>query len=213
MHYAGDAVLARFDAVVDALASAIGIQQQIDRLNRDLPAPRQIRFRIGLNLGDVIEDRDDIYGDGVNIAARLESLAEPGGICVSEAVRTAAKSRLDLEYEAMGEQELKNISEPVLAYRVRFGAAPPVPYPGPAVTPSLESPARDDNRSTRAEESPGDDFGEAPAEAIADTASGRFRVADWLVDPQLCTISRDDESVKLEPKVMDLLVYVPAGAR
>jgi len=124
MHYAGDAVLARFDAVVDALSSATDIQQQLSEHNKDLPDERKVDFRIGVNLGDVIEDRGDIYGDGVNIAARLESLADSGGICISDAVRSAVKKKLTLEYEDMGEQSLKNIEEPVRAYRVYMGRKP-----------------------------------------------------------------------------------------
>ena len=82
MHYAGDAVLAMLEAVVDAVTSAADIQRQLGEHNRELPDERKLQFRIGVNMGDVIEDRGDIYGDGVNMAARLESLAEPGGICV-----------------------------------------------------------------------------------------------------------------------------------
>ena len=104
MHYAGDAVLAKFDAVVDAVSSATDIQIQLASQNNKLPDDRKVYFRIGVNLGDVIEDRGDIYGDGVNIAARLESLAYPGGICISEAVRSAVKKKFDLHYEEMGEQ-------------------------------------------------------------------------------------------------------------
>ena len=201
MHYAGDAVLARFDAVVDALGSAIVIQQQIDQLNRELEAQRRIHFRIGLNLGDVIEDRGDIYGDGVNVAARLESLAEPGGICVSEAVRTAAKSRLDLEYEAMGEQSLKNISEPVLAYRVLFEA---VPLTKPAST-GAQAPV------SAPQESPAGDPAEDRVRQVIDGEKVCFRVDGWLVEPRPCTIARDGETVKLEPKVMELLVYLASS--
>ena len=80
MHYAGDAVLARFGAVLDALSSAVAIQTGISEQNEEVPENRRVQFRVGINLGDVIEDRGDIYGDGVNVAARLESLAEPGGI-------------------------------------------------------------------------------------------------------------------------------------
>jgi len=118
MHYAGDAVLAKFDAVVDALSSATDIQIKLASKNEKLPDERKLYFRIGVNLGDVIEDRGDIYGDGVNIAARLEGLAYPGGICISEAVRSAIKKKFDLRYEEMGEQVLKNIEEPVRAHRV-----------------------------------------------------------------------------------------------
>ena len=119
MHYAGDAVLAKFDAVVNALSCATDIQQLLAAQNEALPDERRVYFRIGVNLGDVIEDRGDIYGDGVNVAARLESLADAGGICISDAVRSAVKKKLDLDYEDMGKQVLKNIEEPVHAFRVR----------------------------------------------------------------------------------------------
>jgi adenylate cyclase len=118
MHYAGDAALAKFEAVVDAMSAAVAIQNELNTRNQALPEERKVHFRIGVNSGDVIEDRGDMYGDGVNIAARLESLAEPGGICISDAVRTAVGKKLDLQYEFMGEQEVKNILEPVRAYRV-----------------------------------------------------------------------------------------------
>ena len=129
MHYAGDAVLAMFDAVVDALSCAAHIQQDLKGQNEVLPHERKVQFRIGVNLGDVIEDRGDIYGDGVNVAARLESLAEPGGICISEAVRTAVGSKLPLDYDFLGEQQVKNISEPVRAYGVAFQSAAEVRSP------------------------------------------------------------------------------------
>ncbi|MDH3378333.1 MAG: adenylate/guanylate cyclase domain-containing protein [Gammaproteobacteria bacterium] len=119
MHYAGDAVLAKFEAVVDALSSAKNIQQLLATQNETLPEERRVYFRIGINLGDIIEDRGDIYGDGVNVAARLESLADSGGICISDAVRSAVKKKLDLDYEDMGDQALKNIDEPVHAFRVK----------------------------------------------------------------------------------------------
>jgi adenylate cyclase len=121
MHYAGDAVLAMFDAVVDALSCAARIQQDLKSRNDDLLEERKVRFRIGVNLGDVIEDRGDIYGDGVNIAARLESLAEPGGVCISESVRTAVGNKLPLAYKFSGEQSVKNIAQPVRTYQVDFG--------------------------------------------------------------------------------------------
>ena len=120
MHYAGDAVLAKFDAVVDAMSSAVTIQEELKNRNEDLPDEHKVQFRIGVNLGDVIEDRGDIYGDGVNIAARLESLAEPGGVCISDAVRSAVGTKLDIDYKFIGEQEVKNISEPVRTYKVQM---------------------------------------------------------------------------------------------
>jgi adenylate cyclase len=96
MHYAGDAVLAQFSAVVDALNAAVTIQDDLQLRNTNLPDERMVQFRIGLNLGDVIEDRGDIYGDGVNVAARLEALAEPGCVCISDAVRSAASCHISI---------------------------------------------------------------------------------------------------------------------
>ena len=118
MHYAGDAVLAMFDAVVDALSCATAIQANLASRSEGMPESRRLQFRIGVNLGDVIEDRGDIYGDGVNIAARLEGLADPGGICISGTVHDAIGRKLANAYEFMGEQRVKNIDNPVRAYRV-----------------------------------------------------------------------------------------------
>ncbi len=118
MHYAGDAILAQFGAVLDAMSTAVAIQKELQIRNDPLSGDRKVQFRIGINSGDVIEDRGDIYGDGVNVAARLESLANPGGICISDAVRTAVGKKLDIDYEDMGEQTVKNISQPIRAYRV-----------------------------------------------------------------------------------------------
>ena len=139
MHYAGDAVLARFDAVLDALSSAVAIQTELGHRNDGVPVNERVQFRIGINLGDVIEDRRDIYGDGVNVAARLEALSEPSGICISESVRTAVGKRLDLDYEDMGKQQVKNIEEPVRAYKVVM-AAPREPNVNEARKPELELP-------------------------------------------------------------------------
>lgn len=129
MHYAGDAVLAMFDAVVDALSCAAYLQKDLKFLNKELPDERKVEFRIGVNIGDVIEDRGDIYGDGVNVAARLEALAKPGGICVSESVRLAVGKKLPLDYDFMGEQEVKNITEPVRAYYAQLTAGAELPTP------------------------------------------------------------------------------------
>jgi len=118
MHYAGDAVLARFDAVVNAVSAAMSIQGELRLRNEDVPENNKIQFRIGVNTGDVIEDRNDIYGDGVNVAARLESLSNPGGVCVSDAVRSAIGQKLNLSYKDIGEQSVKNIIEPVRAFKV-----------------------------------------------------------------------------------------------
>ena len=139
VHYAGDAVLAKFDAVVDALSSAVTIQTELKTRNHDLPDERRVQFRVGVNSGDVIEDRGEIYGDGVNVAARLETLAEPGGICISDAVRTAVGGKLDLVYKSVGEREVKNIKEPVRAYKVVMQREQESVIAAPE-TPSLELP-------------------------------------------------------------------------
>ncbi|MFQ6023120.1 MAG: adenylate/guanylate cyclase domain-containing protein [Acidiferrobacterales bacterium] len=130
-HFAGDAVLADFTTVFDALSCAVDIQRDLNARNSGLSGDRKLKFRIGINLGDVIVDRNDIYGDGVNVAARLESLAEPGGICLSEAVRAAVGNKLPLAYEFMGVQTVKNIAEPVRVYRVHLdpSAAPRMSQP------------------------------------------------------------------------------------
>jgi class 3 adenylate cyclase len=118
VHYGGDAVLAKFEAAIDAVSCATAIQGLLAERNEDLVDNRKLQFRIGVNLGDVIEDRGDIYGDGVNVAARLESLAEPGGICISESVYSAIGTKLGLGYEYLGEQKVKNIDRPVRTYAV-----------------------------------------------------------------------------------------------
>ncbi len=130
MHFAGDAVLADFATVSDAVICAVTIQRDLGDRNRDLPEDRKVHFRMGVNLGEVIVDRGEIYGDGVNIAARLESLAEPGGICVSDFVHGALGNKLPLDYEFMGEQRVKNIAEPVKAYRARLKPDAVLPTPG-----------------------------------------------------------------------------------
>lgn len=137
VHFAGDAVLADFSTVANALICAASIQRDLGTRNADLPDESKLQFRIGINLGDVIVDRDDIYGDGVNVAARLESLAEPGGLCISESVHTAIGSKLPLDFEYLGEREVKNISKPVKAYHARLkpGAALPPPTAVPKATP------------------------------------------------------------------------------
>jgi adenylate cyclase len=114
----GDNILAEFASVVDALRCAWDVQQEIKSRNTDLPENRRMNFRIGINLGDVIEEKDRIYGDGVNIAARLENLAEEGGICISGTAYDQVKNKLPFRYEYNGEQTVKNIKEPVRVYSV-----------------------------------------------------------------------------------------------
>jgi adenylate cyclase len=114
----GDNLLSKFTSVVDAVNCAVEIQRELAERNAELPEERKMDFRIGINLGDVVEEEGRIYGDGVNIAARMEGLAEAGGICISGSVYDSVESRLGLEYQFLGEQEVKNIDKPVRAYRV-----------------------------------------------------------------------------------------------
>ena len=114
----GDNLLAEFASVVDAVQCAVAVQKELQARNAELPENRKMLFRIGVNLGDVIEEGDRIYGDGVNIAARLESLADPGGICVSKTAFDQIETKLPFGYEFLGEQTVKNIARPVGAYRV-----------------------------------------------------------------------------------------------
>ena len=145
----GDGLLVEFQSVVDALRCAVEVQQGMAERNRALPEARRIEFRIGINLGDIIKDRGDIFGDGVNIAARLEAMAEPGGICVSRIVRDQVRDKLDLAFDDLGEQTLKNIARPVRVYRVGTRASrPPAaataavqPVPEPAALPLPDKPS------------------------------------------------------------------------
>ena len=114
----GDNLLAEFASVVDAVQCAVAVQKELQARNAELPENRKMLFRIGVNLGDVIEEGERIYGDGVNIAARLESLADPGGICVSKTAFDQIETKLPFGYEYLGEQSVKNIARPVGAYRV-----------------------------------------------------------------------------------------------
>ena len=116
----GDAVIAEFASVVEAVRCAVEIQDAIGAENRGLPEARQMWFRIGINLGDVMHDGGDLYGDGVNVAARLESLADPGGIMVSETVFNLTNRHLSVGYDFAGEQKVKEQDEPIAAYRVRM---------------------------------------------------------------------------------------------
>ncbi len=123
----GDGFLAEFASVVDAVRCGVEVQRGMIDREPEVPEERRIRFRIGVNLGDVIAEEDDIFGDGVNVAARLEALAEPGGICVSRVVRDQVRDKLDYTFEDLGEQQVKNIARPVRAFALR-------PEPTPALT-------------------------------------------------------------------------------
>jgi len=141
----GDGLLVEFGSVVDALRCAVDVQREMTGRNTGVPSDNRIEFRIGINMGDIVVEDGDIFGDGVNVAARLEGLAEPGGICVSARVQEDAAGKLDLAFEDIGEQQLKNIARLVRVYRVttaarlamtRSGTGPPLPdKPSIAVLP------------------------------------------------------------------------------
>ena len=114
----GDNLLAEFTSVVDAVNCSVEIQRKLDEQNKELPPERKMKFRIGVNVGDVVEEEDRIYGDGVNIAARVESMAEAGGICITGRAYDQIKNKLKLGYEFLGEHSVKNIAEPVRVYKV-----------------------------------------------------------------------------------------------
>ena len=118
----GDNMLAEFPSAVDAVKSSVAIQHELKTRNAKLDTHRQMEFRIGLNVGDVITDEGRLYGDGVNIAARLEGLADPGGICISESVHTHVQNKLAFQYAYIGEREVKNIAKPVPVYKVQLEA-------------------------------------------------------------------------------------------
>src|SRR5947207_9397025 len=131
----GDGLLVEFTSVVDAVRCAVEVQREMIARNIDVPAERRLEFRMGINVGDIIIEDGDIFGDGVNIAARLEALAEPGGICLSSAAHEQVRDRLDIAFVDLGEQQVKNITRPVRTYGAVLGAssraAPPVSAPLP----------------------------------------------------------------------------------
>ena len=140
----GDGLLAEFPSVVDAVRCAIEVQRGMVGREPEVPDEQRIRFRIGVNLGDVIAEEHDIFGDGVNIAARLEALADPGGICINRMVRDNVRDKLDFAFEDMGEQSVKNIARPVRVYALRPEAvanlsAARVP-PAPLISPPARAP-------------------------------------------------------------------------
>jgi adenylate cyclase len=123
----GDGTLMEFASVVDAVLFAVEVQCAMREHNADVPAERRIVYRIGINIGDIIVEDDDIYGDGVNIAARLEGLSEPGGICVSHNVFNHVKNKIEVGFEDLGDQEVKNIAEPIRVYKVTTGPCERLP--------------------------------------------------------------------------------------
>src|SRR6202030_2029733 len=138
----GDGILAEFGSVVDAVRCAAEVQRAMIDREAGMPENRRIRLRIGINLGDVIVEDDDIYGDGVNVAARLEALSDPGGLCISRMVRDQIRDKLAYAFEDLGEQSVKNIARPVRVYALRSEAvaelpASSVPSASPISQPSI----------------------------------------------------------------------------
>ena len=140
----GDGVIADFPSVVEAVQCAIETQRELATRNDELPEPERLEFRIGINLGDVMVDGGDLYGEGVNVAARLQTLAPPGGIVISGAVHDQVRGKLSVGYQTIGPQQVKNIADPVPAFRVTLDGEPPShSLPPPA------APARADDRAWR----------------------------------------------------------------
>src|SRR5208282_2983121 len=129
----GDGLLSEFASVVDAVRCAVEVQRAMTERNIDVPADNRIEFRIGINIGDIIVDKGDIFGDGVNVAARLEALAEPGGICVSRVVRDQIRDKLPYPFEDKGDQTVKNIARSVRVYALRPEAVAELPAAGVSV--------------------------------------------------------------------------------
>jgi TolB-like protein/class 3 adenylate cyclase len=187
----GDAILAEFASVVDAVACAVEIQRELAERNARLPAGRAMHFRIGVNLGDVVVREDAIYGEGVNIAARLEALAEPGGVCISGKVHSEVKSKLPLEHRFLGNREVKNIPEPIPAYQVLSAPAHRVVWKRRALTRSWK-------RFTLA--------GIAAAALVAGGVTATWYVlSQRLADPVATGSSRDQPAIR--PPVIAVLPF------
>src|SRR5215207_7111105 len=171
----GDAVIAEFASVVEAVQCAVEIQQEISNQESDPPHAHRMRFRIGVNLGDVMVDGSDIYGDGVNIAARLQELAEPGGVVISGPVYDQVHNKLSLGFDCLGQQQMKNVA-PVISYRVAMGGeavgrSSPVDE-GP--TPQTDAVAASNDGASRVRER-------------HEPATSAHFVSDWLADRAIAT--------------------------
>src|SRR5712691_10811313 len=170
----GDGLLVEFGSVVDAVRCAVDVQREMAVRNADVTAERRIEFRIGINLGDIIKDRGDIYGDGVNVAARLEALAEPGGICVSRVVRDQVRDKLDFAFEDRGDQQVKNIARAIRVFDLKIGQE----TIGPPATAPLSLPDKPSIAVLPFRNMSGDPEQEYFADGIVDeiiTALSRFR--------------------------------------
>ena len=168
----GDGLLAEFSSVVDTVRCALDVQRGMAERNAEVPHEKRIEFRIGINVGDIIIDRGDIFGDGVNVAVRLEGIAEPGGICISDDAHRQMRGKLDIAFADAGEQQLKNIAQPVRVYRVRFGGA------AATTRPALPLPDKPSIAVMQFENMSGDPQQEYFADGVVEeiiTALSRFR--------------------------------------
>ena len=207
---AGDALLAEFTSVTDAVTGAAEIQHDLKRRNADQPEERRLEFRIGIHLGDVMVSGQDIYGDGVNIAARLQEMGAPGGICVSGTVHDSVRNKLAFDYDSAGEQSFKNIADPVRAFHVREGGSTAT-----AASPAADSQPRRpslavlpfDNLSGNAEE---DYFADGITEDLI-TEFSRFQ--ELIVIARNSTFSYKGRAVKVQDVGRELGVrYVLEGS-
>lgn len=140
---AGDSVIADFASGVEAVNCAVAIQRGLNEANQARPAGQRMEFRIGINVGDVMLKDGDIYGDGINVAARIEALAEPGGICVTRATRDSVRDKVDYTFEDLGERQVKNIARPVRIFKIIFDRSKPIYVEErPASTEAEEAPPR-----------------------------------------------------------------------
>jgi adenylate cyclase len=170
----GDGLLAEFPSAVQALRAAIGIQERMRVRNEQSSEAERIQVRIGVHQGDVVVEGRDLLGDGVNVAARLEALAEPGGVCVSARVHEDAVGRITIDADDLGEQTLKNIARPVHAYRVSVGSRMASERRTPREKPALALPDKPSIAVLAFENMSGDPEQEYFADGVVDPASGSF---------------------------------------
>jgi len=212
----GDGMLVEFASVVDAVHAAVETQQAVVDHNSDVPADKRIELRIGINLGDVVIDGDDIQGDGINVAARLEGMAEPGGICVSGMVYEGVRDRIDVPFDDLGEQTLKNISRPIRVYRARMDGADTSARQQVATTASVRPsrPAKPSVAVLPFENMSGDPEQEYFADGIAeDIITSLSKLSQLLVIARNSSFTYKGKAVKVQEIARDLGVrYLIEGS-
>src|SRR5262245_18396334 len=181
----GDGVLIEFGSAVNAVQCAVDLQQGMAAANAGLPEDRHILLRTGVNLGDVVIEGSDLYGDGVNVAARLEAVADPGGICISRNVHDEVRSRLRLAFDDLGEQQFKNIASPVRVFRIAWEASPV--HPG--TQPTSRQPALPDRASIAV--LPFDNLSSDPEQAFFGHGLAEDLITDLSKVPGLLVIARN----------------------